>query len=172
MSFPRNSEPKIMTRSFSVRSFSLRAVSLFRPDWSVVHCSRALSSPARKATAVPSLPSSTCTNWVACRVNLIERALIRYSRARQNPASPEDADPKYDDADGCHTDRSVGARQSKERFHSRPPNSLARTAPKPENSRESPQRSNSRWLLSFNPKPVERRKVQSDGRFQATTGAM
>ena len=56
-------------------------------------------------------------------------------------------------------------------FHSRPPNKRLSISPKPENSRETPQRSSRRWLLSFKPKPLERRKVQSDGRFHATAGA-
>jgi len=55
--------------------------------------------------------------------------------------------------------------------HRRPPNMRSTAAPKPENSRETPQRSKKRWLLSFKPKPVESRRVQSDGRFQAMTGA-
>src|SRR5580700_6956569 len=56
-------------------------------------------------------------------------------------------------------------------FHERPPKRRASVAPNPENSRETPQRSRKRWLLSLRPKPGERRRVQSEGKFQAMTGA-
>lgn len=56
-------------------------------------------------------------------------------------------------------------------FHGRPPNKCLISSPKPENSRDIPQRSKRRWLLSFRPNPLDRRSVQSDGRFHATTGA-
>ena len=56
-------------------------------------------------------------------------------------------------------------------FHWRPPNSRPTSSPKPENSRDRPQRISKRWLLSFNPNPGDTRKVQPEGRFQAATGA-
>ena len=56
-------------------------------------------------------------------------------------------------------------------LHERPPNSCLTKAPKPENSRETPQRKSNRWLLSLRPNPLDRRNVQSEGRFQAIAGA-
>src|SRR4029077_20527668 len=56
-------------------------------------------------------------------------------------------------------------------FHGRPPNGRRTVSPNPENSRDTPQGRRRRWLLSFRPKPLERRRVQSDGRFHATAGA-
>src|SRR5579864_1334103 len=55
--------------------------------------------------------------------------------------------------------------------HCRPPNQLATVEPNPENSRETPQRNRSWWLWSFSPNPGDSRRVQLEGRFQATTGA-
>ena len=65
------------------------------------------------------------------------------------------------------TTRRVSVDKIEKWGHGRPPNKRLIVPPKPANSRESPQRKRSRWLLSFKPKPLEKRMVQFEGRFQA-----
>ena len=75
------------------------------------------------------------------------------------------------ESDGYAEENSGGGERSKICPHRWPSNKRLTIEPNPAISRETPQRKRKRWLLSFKPKPAESRRVQSEGRFQAATGA-